>query len=209
MFKKVSCHMRKLALLTAVAAMAVGLAGTANAEPLVVDLEAGNSGGFMVGTVTVDNDADNLTVVYEIPTESFWWTPPPKSRGNQEAGEVVVVVWEFLETHLAVDPDSDTCDNVPQTRKGNVKTGWFPYATSYDPGSGVTVVPYTIPLPEGTETGDVLCIAAHALVAMVGLDEFGDPIVINSESAWGIGTEFENDRNWSMHFTYIGHDHGT
>ncbi len=203
MFKKVSCHMRKLALLTAVAAMAVGLAGTANAEPLVVDLEAGNSGGFMVGTVTVDNDADNLTVVYEIPTESFWWTPPPKSRGNQEAGEVVVVVWEFLETHLAVDPDSDTCDNVPQTKKGNVKTGWFPYATSYEMGSGVTVVTHTIPLPEGDE----LCIAAHALVAMVGLDEFGELTLINSETAWGYGAEFENDRNWSMYFNYTVHYH--
>ncbi len=190
--------MRKLALLTAVAAMALGLAGTANAHELEVELEAGNSGGFMVGTVTVDHDGGDLIVVYEIPTESFWWTPPPKSRGNQEAGEVVVVVWEFLETHLAVDPDSDTCDNVPQTKRGNVKTGWFPDATSHEMGSGVTVVTHTIPLPEGDE----LCIAAHALVAMVGLDEEGDFTLINSESAWGMGYEFEDDRNWSMCFNY-------
>ena len=64
---------------------------------------------------------------------------------------------------------------------------------------------YTIPLPADDDT--VLCIAAHALVAIVGLDEFGDPYLVNEDSAWGMGTEFENDRNWSMYFNYTVHYH--
>ena len=190
-------------MLTAAAALALGFAGTANADPLEVDLEAGNSGGFMAGTVTVHNDASDLTVVYEIDTETFVWTPPPKSHGNQVAHEEVVVVWEILQTHLAVVSDNE-CDNVPQTKNGNVKTGWFPYATSYEPGSGVWKEEYTIPLPADTDA--MLCIAAHAVVAIVE-DVDGVPTVIHSESAWGIGTEFENDRNWSMYFNYTGHNH--
>ena len=64
MFKKISCPMRKLAVLLAVAALVLGLAGTAQAAEVVVPLQAGNSGGIAVGNVTVNDDGTYLVMVY-------------------------------------------------------------------------------------------------------------------------------------------------
>ena len=64
MFKKVSCPMRKLAVLPAAAALFLGLAGTAEAAEVVVPLQAGNSGGIAVGDVTVNDDGTYPIVVY-------------------------------------------------------------------------------------------------------------------------------------------------
>ncbi len=64
MFKKISCPMRKLAVLPAVAALVLGLAGTAQAAEVVVPLQAGNSGGVAVGDVTVNDDGTYLVMVY-------------------------------------------------------------------------------------------------------------------------------------------------
>ena len=171
MFKKAYVPIRKLAMLTAAAALVLGFTGTAEATE--VWLQAGNGGGINVGTVTVTNDGTYLTVVYSV-TE-------PK--------------YEIIETHAAFDSVSDTCDYVPQTRKGNVQTGKFPYVTFYQPGGGVTEVTLPpIPLSELGDPleGDVLCIAAHAVVALV-----------EKQTAWGAGYEFLDDRNWSMYFTHV------
>lgn len=61
------------------------------------------------------------------------------------------------------------------------------------PTPGVTEVTHTISLSDLGDPLplDVLCIAAHAVVALV-----------DKQSAWGYGYEFEDDRNWSMYFTY-------
>ncbi len=64
MFKKVSCPMRKLAVLPAAAALVLGLAGTTEAAEVVVPLQAGNSGGIAVGDVTVNDDGTYLIVIY-------------------------------------------------------------------------------------------------------------------------------------------------
>ena len=64
MLKKVSCPMKKLAVLPAAAALVLGLAGTAEAAEVVVPLQAGNSGGITVGDVTVNDDGTYLIVVY-------------------------------------------------------------------------------------------------------------------------------------------------
>ncbi len=64
MFKKVSCPMRKLAMLPAAAALVLGLAGTAEAAEVVVPLQAGNSGGIAVGDVTVNDEGTYQIVVY-------------------------------------------------------------------------------------------------------------------------------------------------
>ncbi len=174
--------MRKLATLAAAAALVLGFAGSAAAEaPTVVNLQAGNSGGFSVGTVSVHNDDIDLTVTYTI----------------TEAG------WEILETHLAVDTDP-TCAGVPQTGKGNPKIGKFPDFTSFEPGDGVKEVTRPFSLNDlGAQVDDDLCIAAHALVAMVD-SEF---VVTVEESAWGDGDLFANDRNWSMYFIYTVPSH--
>ena len=171
MFKKAYVPIRKLAMLTAAAALVLGFTGTAEATE--VWLQAGNGGGINVGTVAVTNDGIYLTVVYSV-TE-------PK--------------YEIIETHAAFDSVSDTCDYVPQTRKGNVRTGKFPYVTFYQPGGGVTEVTHTIPLSDfdpSPSAGEELCIAAHAVVALV-----------EKQTAWGAGYEFEDDRNWSMYFTHV------
>ncbi len=170
--------MRKLTMLTAAAALVLGFAGTAEAT----GLHAGKDDVGTHGAVTVSNTISDLIVTYSL----------------NEPG------WEFLETHLAVDPDDETCANVPQTKKGHPKTGHFPYATSHDPGDNVTQVTHEISLLldlGDPMLGDVLCIAAHALVAVVEEIE-GVPTVIDEQSAWGDGDQFADDRNWAMYFTY-------
>lgn len=62
-FKRGSRPMRKLAVLPAAAALVLGLAGTAEAAEVRVPLQAGNSGGSVVGDVTANHDGAYLTVL--------------------------------------------------------------------------------------------------------------------------------------------------
>ncbi len=119
--------------------------------------------------------------------------------GNQVIGNVTVTNdttniyvtyttidgWLLNETHLQV---AEEIADIPQTKKGNPKVGKFDNSNIHDPC--VTQVEYTI-LNDYT-TGDVVIIAAHAAV--------DGPTTY--ESAWGNGTEFAEDRNWAMYFTY-------
>ena len=131
-------------------------------EPIVVDLIAGQH--FDAGSVAVGNDATNLYVLYSTDRD-----------------------WVMTETHLAI---ADSCDDIPQTGNGNFKVGKFPYSTDHDPG--VTLVEYVIPLADlGASVGDRICLAAHAVVELIG----GGGEVIQEETAWG--------DEWKGCFCYI------
>lgn len=89
------------------------------------------------GTLTVTNDAENLTVSF-----------------SAASG------WFFAETHLAVGSE---LSDIPRTRQGSPIPGQFSLKSTHDPA--VSEVTYTISLAEyGFSFGDEIVIAAHAVV---------------------------------------------
>ncbi len=97
--------------------------------------------------------------------------------------------WVLGELHLAV---AGSLEGIPQTRSGNPIPGRFEYKAGFDPGEGVTVYTFCVPLDglEGT-----IYIAAHAEVYRqtdVGVVE---------ETAWAEGQPFPG-HSWAMYFTY-------
>ncbi len=131
--------MRKQAMAVPVVLLALLTGAYVQADTVTVDLLAGQH--MDVGSVTVSNDASNLTVTYE-------------TTGG----------WYLAETHLAV---ADSVAGIPQTNSGNPKVGHFPYAMEHDPW--VTSYTYTVPLGSWTP-GTSLCVAAHAVVVDVLLE---------------------------------------
>jgi len=89
----------------------------------------------IVGTVTVDYEADYLDVTYEI----------------------TVGDWEITETHLWVGADLST---LPVNNKGNPQIGHYPYSEDHNP----PVTEYTYHIPSPVDPGEVLYISAHAVV---------------------------------------------
>ena len=99
--------------------------------------------------------------------------------------------WCMTETHLQV---AEVVSDIPQTKNGNPKVGKFDNSTDHDP---CETMEYTIPIPTNPDsTVDTVYIAAHAVVRLEESDETFE------ETAWGFGTEFADDRNWAMYFTY-------
>lgn len=119
--------------------------------PDEVDLCAGQDDP--VGTVTVKNDGNNLTVTYD--TNDGWY---------------------LVETHLAV---AESLDGIPQTQKkgkgkgnnlskANPIPGDFPYGDNFNPADMNTSASYVIDMnSEGFEPDDLLYIAAHAVVQKI------------------------------------------
>lgn len=82
--------------------------------PTVVEFYAGQH--IDIGTITVQNDEDNLYVTYSLTGD-----------------------WTLDETHLYVGP----CDEIPLNGGGNPIIGHFPYSASHN---GIQEYTYTIPL---------------------------------------------------------------
>ena len=170
----------KMVLLSALMIAIIGTIGTVLAgEPgeQTVDLIAG--GDLDIGNVTVWNNTENIYVEFT-------------TTGD----------WCMIETHMHI---ATLVADIPQTKKGNPKPGKFEYFGDYDPCD--TEVVFTI--QNDYQTGDEVIIAAHAAVQEPILDGDGNPILDSEwnptyryESAWGNGTEFAEDRNWAMYFTY-------
>lgn len=97
--------------------------------------------------------------------------------------------WVINESHLAVNTDSGA---IPQTGNGNPKPGKFAYSNETATGD------YTYEIPLTWDPGINVSIAAHAEVVV--LNETG--AVIQDETAWGEGDQFNVGRNWAMYFKY-------
>ncbi|RXE56904.1 hypothetical protein ABH15_01785 [Methanoculleus taiwanensis] len=104
--------------------------------------------------------------------------------------------WQLTETHLAVARNPDL---LPQTKKGNPIPGQFAYKQE---GLSTTVVKEIIPLDDIPGEGDIIYIAAHAVVSRNG----------ESETAWmgcaglegyytGVRTQFGGN-NWGYYIKY-------
>lgn len=126
------------------------------------------------GKVWVWNDEENLIVKYE-----------------------AMNGWQLTETHLAVARDPDL---LPQTKKGNPIPGKFAYKQE---GLSTNVVKEVIPLDDIPGEGDIIYIAAHAVVSRNG----------ESETAWmgcaglegyypGVRIPFEGG-NWAYYIGYV------
>ena len=167
------------------------LSVVASADTMTVELLAGQS--IVAGTVTVSYDGGELCVTYD--TEDGW---------------------ELVGTHLAIATSSG---DIPQTKKGNPKVGHFPYGDD-DLGIYVTIDGNLV-LVGGVDIyeeecielvlgeGESLYIAAQAEVIKAVLDEDDQPTyddegnqIFLTETAWGDGIEFADDRNWAMYFVF-------
>jgi len=97
--------------------------------------------------------------------------------------------WVINESHLAVEEDEA---DIPQTGNGNPKPGKFAYSNETATGD------YTYKIPKTWDVDTNVSIAAHAEVVV--LNETG--AVIQEETAWGEGDQFNVGRNWAMYFNY-------
>ena len=170
-------------------ALLVSTATVAKADPVVVDLIAGQNTD--VGDVTIVNDTTNLYVEFAIVDDD------PLAYPN----------WKLVETHLGVAP---SLAGIPQTKNGNPKVGAFTLGEDGESGTvdhdpPVTTYMYTIPLADlGIETGGALIIAAHAniqYVEIVGEPDNVDPAepdILHKEGAWGSGEDFTG-KTWAMY----------
>jgi len=150
-----------------------------------VTLKAGQS--IDAGTVTVSYDGVELCVTYETEDD-----------------------WKLVETHFVI---AASPEEIPQTKKGNPKVGHFPYGDDelgeYDAEDNLIggADSYEECTELELEVGTYI-IAAHA--SMLNLDNIigtvpdTDPEVpiYQQETGWGEGTEFADDRNWAMYFTF-------
>ena len=104
--------------------------------------------------------------------------------------------WTLEEVHAFVGESSD---DIPQTKKGTFKNGNFPYKAE-----DLSTTSYTFVIPVTDIVGSVedlcdntLVVAAHAVVSR----ELDGDAGVQEETAWGSGTEQNDDRNWAMYFT--------
>jgi len=142
-----------------------------------VTLKAGQS--IDAGTVTVSYDDGVLCVTYETEDD-----------------------WKLVETHFAI---ATSPGDIPQTNKGNPKVGHFPYGDDelgeYDAEDNLIggADSYEECIPLSLSPG-IFIIAAQA--KLVNTEEIDDEGNLVTESGWGEGDEFANDRNWAMYFTF-------
>ena len=98
--------------------------------------------------------------------------------------------WTITETHLVVVDDLNDPDQLPRTKKGNLKIGHFPYTGKMS---------YVIPLADIGDgehaQGDIIYIIAHAVVIGPECQE---------ETAWAdCGNEIPGlNGGWALYFPY-------
>ena len=143
-----------------------------------VDLLAGQD--IVAGSVTVSYDGDELCVTYD--------------TGDD---------WQLVETHFTI---AEILEDIPQTKKGNPKVGHFLYGDDelgvYDDGNligGVDSDGECIELE--LEVGTYIIAAQANLLNIVDTDP-DDNLLLYTETGWGEGDEFADDRNWAMYFTF-------
>ena len=101
--------------------------------------------------------------------------------------------WEMTETHLHV---ADAVADIPHTKKGNPKIGKFAYSEDHSPA--VTEYLYTILWT--VDPGDILFIAAHAVVQKE-IESLTECTEYQIETAWGEGEDFGGS-SWAMYIEY-------
>jgi hypothetical protein len=136
----------------------------------------GDGTGATVGMVDVSYDGENITVTFT--------TEEP---------------YRLLEAHAAAAAD---CADIPQSKKGSPKVGRFELGWNSPSLAGETEKELA-PLEATSYTpGDVICIAAHAVVYNAeGGETVKEAIENTVESAWADGNLF-GGKSWATHFPF-------
>ena len=133
-----------------------------------------NGNGETVGTVTVTDHSGTLNVSFEM---NFPFL--------------------LFEAHSAAGL---SCEDIPQTKKGNPKVGKFEssWESAGFPGSSVVNLTLNNTYPAGAE----ICVAAHAVVYdSTGGATHEEAFINTAESAWADGDGFPG-RNWATNFQF-------
>ncbi|HBG70643.1 MAG: hypothetical protein A2W93_03880 [Bacteroidetes bacterium GWF2_43_63] len=102
--------------------------------------------------------------------------------------------WFLSEVHLWVGPDLSL---MPQTNSGNPKIGQFPYKASGLNGS----TSYTFTIPLSAFGGyDNMCSSVLYLAAHASLYKTGSGGAVQTETAWGNGSQMNEQGSWAMYF---------
>lgn len=96
--------------------------------------------------------------------------------------------WVITQTHLYVG----ACNGIPVNNSGNPKIGQFPYSGTH---ANLTTYTYQVPISALNGCG---CIAAHAVVKELD----GNGNTIQTQTAWGNGTQITPGGSWAMKFEY-------
>lgn len=144
---------------------------------LEVPLLAGQN--MEVGSVLVQSSGTLLCVTYKL------------------SEDALLEGWLLYETHLAIGV---VLEDIPQTQANKWGTnpipGQFPYRDAFL--DGVPCWSVCIDAADlGLQPGDVMTIAAHAVVGTLLED-----LSFMTETAWGEGMRFNERGNWGMYFTY-------
>jgi hypothetical protein len=94
--------------------------------------------------------------------------------------------WKIYETHIQVETD---WDDVPQTKKGNLKTGQFEYKKEWPSGSGDVTI--TVPAGMVPSSGELIIII-HAVVMRPVPCGFTECICYQSETGWANACSIPN-----------------
>ena len=135
------------------------------------------------GTVTVSYDSGYLCFIYETEDD-----------------------WQLVETHFAI---ATSPGDIPQNKNGNPKVGHFLYGDD-ELGEYVLIEDNLVLVGGEDSYGDCIelelvdgtyIIAAHA--KLVNTEEVDDEGNLVTETGWGEGPEFDEDRNWAMYFEFV------
>lgn len=96
--------------------------------------------------------------------------------------------WVLSQTHLYVG----ACHLIPVNNSGNPRIGHFPYRSGH---ANLNTYTYRVPATAIINCG---CIAAHAVVKKLN----GSGNVVQTETAWGNGTQITPGGSWAMKFAY-------
>lgn len=92
------------------------------------------------------------------------------------------------ETHLYVG----NLSGIPLNKKGNPQIGHFPYGETFS--NPVSEITYQFNL---SDFEDCFVIAAHAVVV-----KFDGDSIVDQQTAWGAGNQFNESGSWAMYFEY-------
>jgi len=136
----------------------------------------GDGTGATVGMVDVSYDGENIAVKFT--------TEEP---------------YRLLEAHAAAAAE---CADIPQNKKGNPKVGRFELGWNSPSLAGETEVGLSPLVATSYAPGDVICIAAHAVVYNAEGGETVEEAIENTmESAWADGDLFAG-KSWATHFPF-------
>ncbi len=149
-------------------ALVAGISGArisqADCDPVVWDLTAGQT--KVVGTVTVDNDEENLYITYNIDV-------PGAVLG---------------ELHLWVGAD---INDVPKNRAGIIVPGHFSHAVDLT-GLGLTEYTFEVNWSDWAEGGQEIAVVTHAVVLYLA----EDGLVVANDTAFGGDVRGPGRRWW-------------